>query len=156
VIQLDSVSKRHGRQILFVDASMSVFPGDRVGLIGPNGAGKSTVFRLIVGQEPPDAGQVNIDRNTTIGYFDQDTGEMRGQSVLEQTIAGAGEVALVRKELGQLEADMADPDQGDRLDELVERFGVVQARFDELDPSRIGSRPTWRSSPRCCRARRTC
>jgi ATPase subunit of ABC transporter with duplicated ATPase domains len=133
VIQLDSVSKRHGRQILFVDASMSVFRGDRVGLIGPNGAGKSTVFRLIVGQEPPDAGQVNIDRGTSIGYFDQNTGEMRGQSVLEATIEGAGEVAVVRKELADLEAAMADPEQGDRLDELVERFGIVQARFDELD-----------------------
>jgi ATPase subunit of ABC transporter with duplicated ATPase domains len=133
VIQLDSVSKRHGRQILFVDASLSVFRGDRVGLLGPNGSGKSTIFRLIVGQEPPDAGQVNIDRNVSIGYFDQNTGDMRGQSVLDQTIAGAGEVAVARAELSQLEADMADPDKADRLDALVERFGVVQARFDELD-----------------------
>ena len=70
MLQLDSVSKRHGSQILFIDASLAVFRGERVGLIGPNGAGKSTIFRMIVGQEHPDAGQVNVDRGVSIGYFD--------------------------------------------------------------------------------------
>jgi ATPase subunit of ABC transporter with duplicated ATPase domains len=133
MIQLDSVAKRHGGQILFLDASFAVFRGERVGLVGPNGAGKSTVFRLLVGQEHPDAGQVSIDRNTVIGYFDQNVGEMSGRSTLEETMAGAGEVSTLRAELAELESAMADPDQFDRLDELVERFGAVQARFDELD-----------------------
>lgn len=133
VIQLDSVSKRHGSQILFVDASLAVQGGDRVGLVGPNGAGKSTVFRLMVGQEQPDAGQVNVERGVVIGYFDQSVGEMTGVSALEATIEGAGEVAALRRELAQLEQAMADPERGDELDELIERFGGVQARFDELD-----------------------
>ncbi|HEU5075712.1 MAG TPA: ABC-F family ATP-binding cassette domain-containing protein, partial [Polyangiaceae bacterium] len=133
MIQLDSVSKRHGGQILFVDASVAVFRGERVGLVGPNGSGKSTIFRLIAGQEPPDAGQVNIDKNTTIGYFDQNVGEMQGRSALEETIAGAGEVADLWHELKVLESRMADPAEFERLDELVDRFGTVQARFDELD-----------------------
>src|SRR5690606_16773862 len=133
MIQLDGVARRHGSQILFVDASLSVMPGDRVGLIGPNGAGKSTIFRLLVGQESPDAGQVTVERGTQIGYFDQKVGEMTGMSVLEATICGAGEVSELRLELQQLEGQMADPEQGDQLDALVERFGVVQARFDELD-----------------------
>ncbi len=133
MIQLDSVSKRHGSQILFVDASLAVQAGDRVGLVGPNGAGKSTVFRLMVGQEQPDAGQVNVERGVVIGYFDQSVGEMTGVSALEATIEGAGEVAALRRELAQLEQAMADPERGDELDELIERFGGVQARFDELD-----------------------
>jgi ATPase subunit of ABC transporter with duplicated ATPase domains len=140
VLQLDSVSKRHGSQILFIDASLAVFRGERVGLIGPNGAGKSTVFRMIVGQEPPDAGQVNVDRGVAIGYFDQNTGEMNGRSVLAETIAGAGEVAKVGQELAALEAAMADPEQMDKLDELVERFGEVQARFDSLDGYALSAR----------------
>jgi ATPase subunit of ABC transporter with duplicated ATPase domains len=118
---------------LFLDASLAAFRGDRVGLIGPNGAGKSTVFRMLVGQEQPDAGQVSIERNTVLGYFDQNVGDMSGGSTLELTVAGAGEVSEMRRELAELEAQMADPAQGDRLDELIERFGVVQARFDELD-----------------------
>jgi ATPase subunit of ABC transporter with duplicated ATPase domains len=140
VLQLDSVSKRHGSQILFVDASLAVFRGERVGLIGPNGAGKSTIFRMLVGQEPPDAGQVNVDRGAAIGYFDQNTGEMRGRSVLAETIAGAGEVAQVGQELADLEAAMADPDKMDQLTELVERFGEVQARFDALDGYALSAR----------------
>lgn len=115
-------------------------PGDRVGLIGPNGAGKSTIFRLLVGQESPDAGQVTVERGTQIGYFDQKVGEMTGMSVLEATICGAGEVSDLRLELQQLEGQMADPEQGDQLDVLVERFGVVQARFDELDGYAIEAR----------------
>ena len=125
MIQLDSVSKRHGSQLLFLDASLAVFAGDRVGLVGPNGAGKSTIFRLLVGQEQPDAGQVAVERGTTIGYFDQNVGEMTGESVLEATIRGAGELADLRRELGQLELAMADPDQLDRIDELVDRKSVV-------------------------------
>ncbi len=140
MLQLDSVSKRHGSQILLIDASLAVFRGERVGLIGPNGAGKSTVFRMLVGQEQPDAGQVNVDRGVAIGYFDQNVGEMSGRSVLAQTIAGAGEVAHVGEELAALEAAMADPEQMDRLDVLVERFGEVQARFDALDGYALSAR----------------
>ena len=140
LIQLDSVSKRHGSQILFLDASLAIQAGDRVGLVGPNGAGKSTVFRLIVGQERPDGGQVNIERGTVIGYFDQNVGDMTGESVLEATIRGTGEVAELRKRLARLEGAMADPKQLDRIEELVEEFGSVQARFDELGGYALESR----------------
>ncbi len=133
VIQLDSVSKRHGSQILFVDASVAVFPGDKVGLVGANGAGKSTIFRLFIGEEQPDAGQVVIERGVTLGYFDQKVGEMAGESALEMAMRGAGEAAALRLELAELEKEMADPEKADRLDQIVERFGAVQARFDELD-----------------------
>ena len=56
MITLTGIQKQHGNQVLFVDASMQLNPGEKVGLTGPNGAGKSTVFRLIVGQEKPDGG----------------------------------------------------------------------------------------------------
>jgi ATPase subunit of ABC transporter with duplicated ATPase domains len=132
MIRLDSVSKQHGQQILFLEASMSLFRGEKVGLVGPNGSGKSTIFRLIVREEQPDAGAVAIDRGITIGYFDQNVGEMQGRSVVEETMAGAGEVAKVAHELKELEHAMADPARADELDALVTRFGEVQARFDEL------------------------
>ena len=65
---------------------------------------------------------------------------MGGRSVLAETIAGAGEVAQVGQELAALEAAMADPEQMHRLDELVERFGEVQARFDTLDGYALSAR----------------
>jgi ATPase subunit of ABC transporter with duplicated ATPase domains len=133
VIHLENVSARHGRQILLIDAALSVYAGERVGLVGPNGSGKSTIFRLIVGEERPDGGQVTCDRGLAIGYFSQDVGEMRGTTVLAETIAGAGEVAILGQELHELEAAMADPERADEIDKLVERYGEAQARFEALD-----------------------
>ena len=140
MIRLDSVSKQHGSQILFLDASMGVFRGEKVGLVGPNGSGKSTVFRMIVHDEAPDSGQVAVDRGVVIGYFSQDVGEMAGRSVLEETMAGAGEVSEAAHELHGLELAMADPARMDELEELIERFGHAQARFDELGGYALESR----------------
>lgn len=112
---------------------MAAFAREKVGLVGPNGAGKSTIFRMIAGQETPDGGQVLVDRGVRIGYFDQNTGEMAGRSVLAETMAGAGEVSDLAAEVAELEAAMADPDQADALDALVTRYGEVQGRFQELD-----------------------
>ena len=140
MIRVDSVSKQHGRQILFLDASMSVFRGEKVGLVGPNGSGKSTVFRMIVGEEPPDSGQVMVDRGVVVGYFSQNVGDMQGRSVLEETVAGAGEVSEAGQELHALEHAMADPARLDEIEVLVERFGKAQARFDELGGYALESR----------------
>jgi ATPase subunit of ABC transporter with duplicated ATPase domains len=71
--------------------------------VGPNGAGKSTVFRLIMGEESADEGQIAIDRNVTIGHFSQDVGEMQGTSALAATMDGAGPVSALGKELRVLE-----------------------------------------------------
>ncbi|AKU91254.1 ABC-F family ATP-binding cassette domain-containing protein [Vulgatibacter incomptus] len=132
MIRFDSVSKQHGNQILFVEASATLNRGEKVGLVGPNGAGKSTLFRMVMRQETADEGQVAIDRGVTIGYFSQDVGEMAGRSALAETMSGAGEVSTVGTELASLEAALADPSRADELDKLVERFGEVQGRFEEL------------------------
>jgi ATPase subunit of ABC transporter with duplicated ATPase domains len=132
MIRLDSVSKQHGPRILFVDAAAAIHRGEKVGLVGPNGAGKSTIFRLIMREESPDDGQVSIDRGVSVGYFSQDVGEMAGRSAVAETMDGAGAVAEVAAELRTLEQALADPARADELDRLVERFGDVQARYDEL------------------------
>ena len=133
MIHLNSVSKQNGHQILFIEASAAFHKGEKVGLVGPNGAGKTTLFRLITGQEQTDEGQVSVDRGVTIGYFSQDVGEMAGRSSVAEVMDGAGPVSAVAAELAALEAAMADPDQADRMEEIVERYGEVQARFEELD-----------------------
>lgn len=132
MIRFDSIGKQHGNQILFVEASGVLNRGEKVGLVGPNGAGKSTLFRMVMKQEIPDEGQVAIDRGVTIGYFNQDVGEMSGRSAVAETMAGAGEVAGVGEELAGLEAALADPERADEMEKLIERFGEVQGRFEEL------------------------
>src|SRR5579862_7271580 len=133
MIRLDNISKQNGHQILFIDASMGVQKGEKVGLVGPNGAGKSTVFRMIAGEEPPDDGLVTIDPGMTIGYFSQDVGEMSGQSAVAAVMDGVGPVSALAAEMAALEAAMVDPDQADALDAVIERYGEVQGRFEELD-----------------------
>ena len=132
MVRLDNISKQHGPQILFIDASAALLRGEKVGLVGPNGAGKSTVFRLIMGEESVDDGQISIDRNVTIGHFSQDVGEMKGMSAIAATMDGAGPVSAMASELHELEHAMADPARVDEIEKLVDRFGHVQARFDEL------------------------
>ncbi len=132
VIRLDGIGKQHGRQILFMEASAAINRGEKVGLVGPNGSGKTTIFRLITKEEQPDGGQVSVDRGVTIGYFSQDVGEMTGKSVVAETMDGAGPISAIATELRELEGALADPDRLDEMEALVDRFGHVQARYEEL------------------------
>ncbi len=132
MIRFDSISKQNGHQILFIEASAVLNKGEKIGLVGPNGAGKSTLFRMIVGEDQPDEGQVSVDRGITIGYFSQDVGEMSGRSAVAEVMDGAGPVSEVAAELAELEAAMADPEQADAMEEIIERYGLAQARFEEL------------------------
>ncbi len=140
MIRIDGISKRHGGQILFLEASAAVNRGEKVGLVGPNGSGKTTIFRMITHAEEPDAGRISVDRGVTIGYFSQDIGEMKGKSVVETTLDGAGPVSEIAHTLHELEHALADPARADELDTLVERYGEAQARFDELGGYELESR----------------
>jgi ATPase subunit of ABC transporter with duplicated ATPase domains len=133
MIRLDNVSKQHGHQILFIEASAALQKGEKAGLVGPNGAGKTTLFRMITGEDQPDEGQVAVDRGVTIGYFSQDVGEMSGRSAVAEVMDGVGAVSAVAVELKELEAAMADPARADDMDDIIARYGEVQARFEELD-----------------------
>src|SRR3978361_663265 len=133
MIRLDNVSKQAGHQILFIEASAALNKGEKIGLVGPNGAGKTTLFRMIAGDELPDEGQVSTDRGITIGYFSQDVGEMAGRSAVAEVMDGAGPVSTVAAELKELEHALADPDRADEMESILERYGEVQHRFEELD-----------------------
>jgi ATPase subunit of ABC transporter with duplicated ATPase domains len=133
MIRLEKISKQNGRHLLFIEASASLQKGEKIGLVGPNGAGKTTLFRMITGEETPDEGQISTDRGVTIGYFSQDVGEMSGHSAVAEVMNGAGPVSDVAAELKALEAGLADPERADEMADLIERYGEVQARFEDLD-----------------------
>src|SRR3954463_10052478 len=133
MIRLENIGKQNGKQIVFIEASAALQKGEKVGLVGPNGAGKTTLFRMITGEEQPDEGQIAADRGITVGYFSQDVGEMSGRSAVAEVMEGAGPVSAVAAELRELEAAMADPDRADEMDAIIERYGEVQARYEELD-----------------------
>jgi ATPase subunit of ABC transporter with duplicated ATPase domains len=132
MISFSRISKQYGRQVLFVDASFQLNPGEKVGLVGPNGAGKTTLFRMIVGEESPDEGDVSVPKRLTIGYFRQDVEEMSGRSALDEAIAGSGRVGDLHHELEALNQAMADPARADDMDRILARFGEVQEEYEHL------------------------
>src|SRR6187431_118265 len=132
MISFSRINKQYGRQVLFVDASFQLNPGEKVGLVGPNGAGKTTLFRMITGEESPDDGEVTVPKKLTIGYFRQDVEEMSGRSVLDEAILGSGRVGDLHHELEQLNHAMADPEQAGDIERILERFGEVQEEYDHL------------------------
>ncbi len=140
MIRIENISKQNGHQILFIEASAALQKGEKVGLVGPNGTGKSTLFRMITGQDVPDEGQISTDRGIVIGYFSQDVGEMAGRSAVAEVMESVGPVSAVATELKALEAAMADPDRAGEMDEIIERYGEVQAKFEELDGYALESR----------------
>ena len=81
MISLAHIGKQYGRQILFVDASFQLNPGEKVGLVGPNGSSKTTLFRMIVDEESADEGTISVPRKIWIGYFRHDVEDMSSRSV---------------------------------------------------------------------------
>src|SRR5256885_8307808 len=129
MISLTHISKQYGRQIIFVEASFQLNPGEKVGLVGPNGAGKTTLFRMVVGEESPDEGEVSVPKKLTIGYFRQDVEEMKGRSVLDEAIAGSGRAGDLHHELEDLQRAMEHA--GD-IERILDRFGQVQEEYEHL------------------------
>src|SRR3954463_4488641 len=107
MISLSNINKQYGKQLVFVDASFQLNPGEKVGLVGPNGSGKTTLFRMVVGEETPDEGEISVPRKLTIGYFRQDVEEMQGRSVVDEAIAGSGRVGDLHHELEALHHEMS-------------------------------------------------
>jgi ATPase subunit of ABC transporter with duplicated ATPase domains len=140
MIAFSGVSKQYGRQVLFVDASFQLNPADKVGLVGPNGSGKTTIFRMIIGEEQPDEGEVSVPRKLTIGYFRQDVEEMSGRSVLDEAIAGSGRAGNLHHELEELQRALEDPSRAGEMDRILEQYGGVQQEYEHLGGYALESR----------------
>src|SRR3954466_2427864 len=132
MVSFTKISKQYGRQILFVDASFQLNPGEKIGLVGPNGSGKTTLFRMIVGEEVPDEGDVSVPKKMSVGYFRQDVEEMSGRSVLDEAIAGSGRLGDLHHELEALQHAMGDPARAGDMDRILARFGEVQEEYEHL------------------------
>jgi len=130
MIHLSNITKQHGTQLLFRDASFQILPGSRTGLVGPNGAGKTTIFRIITGEEEVDAGEITCAKRTSIGYFSQDVGEMAGRTALEEVMAVSAETVRLAAELKEMEAAMAEPMDDDAMAALLERYGTAMEEFE--------------------------
>src|SRR5271154_4911480 len=121
MIAFSNINKQYGKQLVFVEASFQLNPGEKVGLVGPNGSGKTTLFRMVVGEESPDEGEVSVPKKLTIGYFRQDVEEMKGRPVLDEAIAGSGRAGDLHHELEDLHQAMNDPSRAGDMDRILAR-----------------------------------
>lgn len=100
VIEVNGVSKAYGDKLLFEDLSFSLPQGGIVGVIGPNGAGKSTLFKLITGQEKPDAGHFEVGETVQLAYVDQEHDRLEPNKSVYETISEGNEhIKLGNKEM---------------------------------------------------------
>ncbi|MSN26747.1 MAG: ATP-binding cassette domain-containing protein [Geobacter sp.] len=133
MVHLSNITRQHGSQVLFRDASFQILPGTHTGLVGPNGAGKSTIFRIITGQEDVDSGEVIIPKKTTIGYFSQDVGDMSGRSALEEVMSSCAATVKLAEEMKLMEAAMCEPQSDDEMTALLERYGTAVEEFEHME-----------------------
>ncbi|WP_414833253.1 energy-dependent translational throttle protein EttA [Afifella sp. YEN Y35] len=96
-IEAEGLTKGFGDQLLMEDLSFKLPPGGIVGVIGPNGAGKTTLFRMLTGQETPDAGEIRLGDTAILGYVDQSRDDMDPNSTVWQEISGGAEVIQLGK-----------------------------------------------------------
>ncbi len=87
MITLRDVHKSYGQQSLYEGASLQINQGDRYVLVGPNGAGKSTLFRMLLGQEEPDSGELSLKRGTVVGYLPQENPPLSDRAVVEEALS---------------------------------------------------------------------
>ncbi|MCM2263671.1 MAG: ATP-binding cassette domain-containing protein [Desulfuromonadales bacterium] len=130
MIHLSNLTRQHGDRILFKNASFQILPGSRSGLVGPNGAGKTTIFRLITGEEHADAGEITCGKNTVIGYFSQDVGDMAGRSALAEVMAASARTVALGAEIRAMEAAMGEPMSDVAMADLLARYGDAQEEFE--------------------------
>ena len=140
MIQLENISKRFGPQVLFEELSWHIRPGERVGLVGPNGAGKTTLLRILAGLEPPDEGRVRQTRRARIGYLPQEVMELSGGSILEEALAGHGELTDMERTMHRIAHRLAEHPPEDEATRLTDEYGHLQDRFAALGGYDLESR----------------
>ena len=128
MLTVAAIEKAFGGRTLFKDATLQINRRDRFGLVGPNGAGKSTFFKILLGEEEPDGGEVTFERGITRGFLPQESAPVGDETVLELATAINPEFLELRRRL--LAWDTAHPDDIDPHDD-------VHSQYNELGGYRI-------------------
>src|SRR5512139_3517786 len=108
MITLHHIQKQFGGKILFKDCSLQIGVRDRLGLVGPNGSGKTTLFRMILGEESLDGGEIQTAKGVKIGYLPQEVIALRGNTVLGEVLKGAGDVISLQEKMALLEEELSE------------------------------------------------
>jgi len=135
MLTASALSRSYGPRTLFTNVTLQLSAGRRVALVGGNGTGKTSLIEILVGEAEPDTGSLTRPRDMTLGYLPQDLVDTATGSVLEEVLAGAGEMADLAERLRQLEAAISDPDalnDADRYTQLLSDYGETQGQFEAM------------------------
>lgn len=134
MLNVSNISKIQGGDTLYSKGTFQINPGEKVGLVGPNGAGKTTLFRMIIGEESPDEGQISIPDGVRMAYFSQKVGEMRGKTALQEVVEGDSKVKKLSDQLKVFEEKLSQCDQlsDDEMNEVLIQMGDVQTEFEKV------------------------
>jgi len=142
MLSISNITKIQGGEALYTKATFQVNPGEKVGLVGPNGTGKTTLFRMIIGEEDPNEGQISFPDKLRMAYFSQNVGEMHGNTCLQEVIEGDHEVKVLSRQLKEFEVRLGDCESmsDDEMNELLIKMGDVQTHFEKLGGYDLESR----------------
>ncbi len=132
MLTLSGITKAYGDRVLFADATLQLNREDRIGLVGPNGAGKTTLFSIILGQEPPDDGEITLERGMSFGYLPQENAPVADETVIELAAGISPEYVKLRRILKAWDAD--HPTEALHHEEIHDD---VHDRFNELGGYRL-------------------
>ncbi len=133
MLNVSNLSKNQSGETLYSSCSFQINPGEKVGLVGPNGSGKTTLFRMIIGEEKPDEGQISFPDKLRWAYFSQKVGEMKGKTALQEVIEGDAKIKELQEKLRGFEeklADMANMSD-DEMNDVLMKMGDVQSEFEK-------------------------
>ncbi len=123
-----------GTRVLLDGVSLSIEPGERIGLVGRNGTGKTTLIKILAGRAKADSGSVSLNKGARMGYLSQDPDLDMSRTLREEAESGFEELGRLHIELDQVFHEMAEPANasGETLDRLMERSSDLQHRIESM------------------------
>lgn len=130
MIHFHQITKTYPDKTLFKDLNLVIKKGTRCGLVGPNGSGKTTLFRMIVGEEEADQGQVQVARKISIGYLPQEITSTSSKTILHEVLNEIPEIAALELQIEALSNKVAE-DSADH--KILDKLGRLQSEFERLN-----------------------
>lgn len=132
MITISHVQKQFGSRVIFKDCSFQIGARDRIGLIGPNGSGKTTLFRMILGEESIDGGEIRIAKGVKIGYLPQEVISFKRNTVLNEALEALAGVISLQDKMRILEQELASVEDPMEQERLAKEYGKLQERYTIL------------------------
>lgn len=132
MITLSHVQKQFGSKVLFKDCSLQIGVRDRLSLIGPNGSGKTTLFKMILGEEPIDEGEILIAKGVKIGYLPQEVISFTGNTVLNEVLKSSIRITSLQDKMKILEEELLSIEDPKEQERLAKEYGKLQERYTIL------------------------